>query len=362
MSNTKKDFLEAISEFSPLEARIARYLVRNRRATVTEISNEFNISYEEAESLLEHISQIMNVSRYERANVIFYTIDKFDFAFMQEEVFPSGPVIPLVYQFNLLTDFNRTNAFKKAIKEVVRADDSVIDLGCGNAILSIFASEKARVVNSLEINPDVFNFADFQIRNLGLQNKIHLHFGDALKFKIEGKADVVICEMLDTGLIDELEVEVMNYAVKNLLKNGGKVIPSGVENYIQLIYKDFHIFGLDYPLPHFEAYGNPVNYLPMSNNLKVLKMEFNKVNELFFKKTIKFAATNTGVVNAFRLTTKTFLTPDIVIGGSEWLNPPFIFPFRALQVNKGDSILLNLSYRFGGGIESVKYSVEKQKN
>ncbi len=361
MPMDKKDFWEAIENFSPIEAKIAYYLIKNKRATVLEISQVFNLSPNKAEKLLDDISHRVRVYKYERADVKFYTIDRFDIAFMREEVFPSGPVIPLVYQFNLLTDFNRTSAFKKALDQVVHSGDSVVDLGCGNGILSIFAAEKAKIVHSIEINPDVFNFADFQIRNLGLQNKIHIHFGDALKFKISGKADVVVCEMLDTGLIDELQVEVMNYAVKNILKQNGIVVPLGVENYVQLIYKDFRIFGINYALPHFEAYGNPVNYTQMSEALKILSIRFNKVNDLFFNKVIKFTIIDKGTINAFRLTTKTVLTPDIIIAGSEWLNPPFVFPFKPLRVNKDDIVLLNLSYKFGGGIESVKYSVEKSE-
>ena len=41
--------------------------------------------------------------------------------------------------------------------------------------------------------------------------------------------------MLDTGLIDEEEVPVLNYA-KNFLKEDGKIIPQGIINSAELIY------------------------------------------------------------------------------------------------------------------------------
>ena len=101
------------------------------------------------------------VYKYVRGNVEFYTTDKFGMALMRKELFPSGPIIPLVYQFNLLTDKQRMQAFRKSILSVVKNGDSVVDLGCGNGIMLILASQKARIVDSVEIDVNVFNFADF---------------------------------------------------------------------------------------------------------------------------------------------------------------------------------------------------------
>lgn len=346
---------------SPLDSRIASYIYERRKVTAKEIAQNFSLTEEDALQALQRLANKIGLSKYNKLNIEFYAVDKFEMLLRKKELFPSGPIIPLVYQFNLLNDLNRTKGLKNAILSVVKSGDKVIDLGCGNGILSIFASQKAERVDSVEIDPDVFNFADYLVRNLKLQNKISLHFGDALKFKIDEKADILICEMLDTGLIDELQVQITNYALENLLKPGASVIPMAVKNFVQLIHKDFKVFGIEFPLPHFEAYGNPTEFDAMSHKKEIAFIQFNQINDLSFNEDISFTATRNGVINAFRLTTDTLLTEDIMIGSSEWFNPPFIFPFTPMKVKKGDNVILKLQYQYGKGIDGVKYTVYKSK-
>ncbi len=56
---------------------------------------------------------------------------------------------------------------------------------------------------------------------------------DVLKYDFSKKCDLIVCEMLDTALIDEEEVPVLNHA-RNYLKENGKIIPQGIINTIEL--------------------------------------------------------------------------------------------------------------------------------
>ena len=55
-----------------------------------------------------------------------------------------------------------------------------------------------------------------------------------VKYPFLKKADVIICEMLDTALIDEEQVPVLN-SVRKYLKNNGIIIPYGILNCIEPI-------------------------------------------------------------------------------------------------------------------------------
>lgn len=109
------------------------------------------------------------------------------------------------YHFNLLCDEERLNAFYEAIVE--KAKGIVFDIGAGCGILSILASFYSDKVYSVEINPDTSKFAEYNFKpfdNIFLINK------DVREVNFPDKADLIICEMLDTALIEEEQVPVIN--------------------------------------------------------------------------------------------------------------------------------------------------------
>ena len=54
-------------------------------------------------------------------------------------------------------------------------------------------------------------------------------------YNFSKKSDLIVCEMLDTALIDEEEVPVLNH-VRNYLKEDGRIIPQGIINIIELAH------------------------------------------------------------------------------------------------------------------------------
>ncbi len=60
---------------------------------------------------------------------------------------------------------------------------------------------------------------------------------DASSFEFTESADLIICEMLDTALIDEEEVPVLNN-VRKYLKSNGKIIPQGIINIAEPVYME----------------------------------------------------------------------------------------------------------------------------
>ena len=148
------------------------------------------------------------------------------------------------YHFKLLRDYERLSAFKEAIDDyaIRNGMDSngsnskvAFDLGCGSGVLSYFASEYMDRIIAIELNNSTYQLAK---ENLKEFDNIQVFNDDILSFdfsKLNEKADLIICEMLDTALIDEEEVPVLNRARK-FLKDDGEIIPKGMMNTVQFMF------------------------------------------------------------------------------------------------------------------------------
>ena len=126
------------------------------------------------------------------------------------------------YHFDLIKDNERLSAFFQAINEYDGLCELAYDLGCGSGILSYFLSSKFSKIIAIEVE----NLAS--LKNINVVNE------DVLEYEFDKKADLILCEMMDTALIDEEQVPVLNHA-KKFLKPTGKIIPQGVINAAELV-------------------------------------------------------------------------------------------------------------------------------
>ncbi|MFB6215711.1 MAG: methyltransferase domain-containing protein, partial [Candidatus Aenigmatarchaeota archaeon] len=108
------------------------------------------------------------------------------------EEFPSGPNIPLVYQFDLLTDTNRLTDLKEAVEAVVEEGDTVADLGAGVGILSYLASPRADKVYAVENNQTVYEKGKEILAKENVDNVEFIH-EDARAVTFPDEIDVVLC-------------------------------------------------------------------------------------------------------------------------------------------------------------------------
>ena len=130
------------------------------------------------------------------------------------------------YHLDLLKDSERVSAFFEAINQYSSDTDLAYDLGCGSGLLSYFLSDKFDEIISLEMDSKSYHCA---FRNLEKFNNIKVINEDASTYDFEGKADLIVCEMLDTALIDEEEVPVLNHArnwltCKGIMSTGTRML------------------------------------------------------------------------------------------------------------------------------------------
>lgn len=254
------------------------------------------------------------------------------------------------YEINFcLYDRERTKRFKKAIKRVVKSDSVVIDAGTGTGILALFAAlAGAKKVYALEINSRFVRVARENAKRNGFDKVIKVIRCDASKFVPKEKADVIICELLATGLFFEPEIQMMNH-LKRFLKKGGKLIPRNNKSWIQLVDAQTDLYGvrLDYD-------SRPVDLIEdkiLSDKKKFDDIDFeNKKREPIKLDTkVVLTAKKTGIANAVRVTSKAELAKGLFTKQSEFLfNPEVIYLKNPVKVKKWNKYTVRIKFPGGG--------------
>lgn len=129
----------------------------------------------------------------------------------------------------MVADKPRTDAFAKAIKEIVRPGDVVIDLGAGSGLLSILAAQAgAKKVIAIE-RSNMARHAKALIKANGFENIIEVFHGNAEDLALTEKADVLISEWLGHLAYVEGMFPAVVAVRDRFLKPNGKMIPDSVD-------------------------------------------------------------------------------------------------------------------------------------
>lgn len=153
----------------------------------------------------------------------------------------------------LLGQKTRLTKFNNAIREIVKTNDYVVDIGTGSGVLAIMAAKAgAGKVTAIDINSESLDYARQAAELNGVIDKIDFieeHFSD---FFPDAKADVVICEMLSSILLVEQQVPASYHAVENILKPDGIIIPQNATIYVvpvesQVMFDRFSMEKLQFP-------------------------------------------------------------------------------------------------------------------
>ena len=244
------------------------------------------------------------------------------------------------YHYDLLKDSDRLAVFYEAISQYDSSADLAYDLGCGSGVLSYFLSSRFKEIISIETDYKAFKCAR---ENLSDFDNVQVINSDVLEYDFTKKADLIVCEMLDTALIDEEEIPVLNYARK-FLKDGGKIIPQGIINTVELVNMERHHVHWD----------EGAEYETLSD--ESVYSEFNFLDDIDpeFEMNLKLKANKNGPVNGLKITTYTKINENIIAGPLPMLNPPLLIPLDERQIRVNDFIHVEIKYIMGNGIESIK--------
>ena len=265
--------------------------------------------------------------------------------------------------FNCLADRRRTLAFGRAIRKTVRPGDVVVDLGSGSGIMALFAA-KAGARKVIAVERDIKNAAWLEriFAANGFGHVINVVNADARKVRLSQKMDVIICEMIATGLIEELQVPVMNHALRFASPNT-RVILEAIHNSIEAVSVSNRFYGFDLPLPQYEYPGETqVRVAPATGKHNYHSVRFTQVNKTLVNAVARLPviATKPMVINGVRISSCTDFCDGTSFDASFAYCYPIILPVSPVAVKNGDIIVCKLRYNMCNGFSGLRLDVAKQ--
>ena len=135
------------------------------------------------------------------------------------------------WHFRLIRDRVRNAAYDAALRRAIRPGTRVLDIGSGTGLLAMMAARAgAAQVFSCEINPAIADAAREIVAANGFSDRVQIVAKHSNKLQadtdLNGRVDIIVSEIVSNDMLGQEVLAAMEYAVGNLLKPGGQVIPA----------------------------------------------------------------------------------------------------------------------------------------
>jgi predicted RNA methylase len=279
--------------------------------------------------------------------------------------FPAD-VIPIQYHFNMLSDGARMDGFHRAIQLAVQPGTKVVDLGGGTGVLSWFAAAQgAAHVWCVEMLPEMAAAARAALDDNEHGDRVEVVNVDANAFLPPEPVDVVLCEMLHTGLLREKQLQVIGSFKRRYLERFGgplpRFVPEATLQAVQPVQQDFEYFGYRTATPIFQD-ARVTQPRTVELGGPVLFQQFTYDGALPERCAMRKALpiTADGVFNALRMITKNVLAIDPATGQTaDWIMGYLVVPVPTpIVVHAGDAPSVAFGYRPGDELHAFTGSLE----
>jgi hypothetical protein len=262
----------------------------------------------------------------------------------------------------------RTLAFRQAIRRVVRPGDIVVDAGAGTGILSFFAAEAgARHVYAVEIDPLLVTSLRRSIELNHLTRVVTVVSGDASTAPLPARVDVSIGELIETGLMDEMQVPVINaLRDRGVIGPSTRMIPESYTTFVDLIRDDSHYYRFRIAAPKHEwpFYTQPGagwyqgTITTLTDKAAAATADFRARVEPWVANQVTLIGLEDGQANGLRLSGLMRLAPGVMLGPTNALNGDKVLHLADdVPVRRGHETVLDLSYGLGEGLISLQCRV-----
>ena len=279
--------------------------------------------------------------------------------------FPAD-VIPIQYHFNMLSDGARMDGFHRAIQLAVRPGMRVVDLGGGTGVLSWFAAARgAARVWCVEKLPEMAVAARRALADNVDGDRVTVVNADAFEYLPPEPVDVVLCEMLHTGLLREKQVQVIDSFKRRYLERFGGPLPAFVPEAtlqaVQPVQQDFDYYGYRTATPIFQDARCPQpRTLELGPPLLFQTFTYDAALPQRCALDAPVGIEVAGQLNAVRFITKNLLAIDPVTGQTaEWIMGYLVMPLAApLVVQPGDRPTVSFDYRPGDELAALAATLD----
>lgn len=271
------------------------------------------------------------------------------------------------FPYACLKDTKRTLAFRKSIRQTVKKGDVVVDAGAGTGILSFFAAEAgATKVFSLEIDPFLVKCLKKSVKLNNLGSVVEVVAGNIkdVAAQLPKNVDVLISELIETGLMEEMQVEIINLFHRlGVIGTKTKIIPHKYETLIDLVNVDDLYYGFKIAAPKHEwpFYNDPAGkwhstkVVPLTNKVLAHEVDFDKPSNHLVETQILLKGIKKGVANGLRISGRVYLHPKSFLLDTNALNGDKIISLpQEMVMAVGKAIKLKVKYKTGGGLISFE--------
>lgn len=127
-----------------------------------------------------------------------------------------------------VSDAVRLERFRTAIAKILKAGDTVADLGCGTGILGLLCLQAgASHVLAIDDGP-MLEIARESLRRAGLSDKTTFIRGKSSRIELPESVDLVICDHVGYFGFDYGIIEFLRDAKQRFLKPGGMLVPAKI--------------------------------------------------------------------------------------------------------------------------------------
>lgn len=250
------------------------------------------------------------------------------------------------FHHHLLRDTARLHAWADAVRAAVRPGDVVADLGSGSGILSYVAAKAgARKVHAVEMNTHSYKALLRTVRQNGMTGAVVPTLGDGTQWKPSERVDVVICELMETGLLHESIAAVMRN-VRGWPEPPRAIVPKGATLLVEGVRVEDEFLGYRAAFPGFRATGEGEPALTDAAAYATYDFEREAPPESI-DAAFRLTATADGAITGLQLRTRTLVGPGIEIGGSPAYCTPLVLTLEeAVEVRVGDRLVGRVAYDF----------------
>lgn len=144
------------------------------------------------------------------------------------------------WHFAMINDAERNQAFHVAMQRQVKQGDLVLDIGAGSGLLAMMAIQSgARAAISCEGLAPVAYMARRIVESNGLLDRVtvvpKMSFELAVGRELPARADVLVTETVDCGLLGEGIIPIVRHARAHLLAENARIIPAAARIYFALL-------------------------------------------------------------------------------------------------------------------------------